>query len=347
MNKLFLLIVLFCVCSIAVQGRLGLTAVSSLAVHKKSRARGLSKVPKFEDTTKLKKIKSLQTTEAPAETPAKSSLNRQKTLQGAMQLGLSLLSMFLSGKIRKLDYTNKNILQACRIGYLGYLVVCYALNLLLVHRIKKANNQTILPQKVDPMSLIMNMMLNKPSKPEQSVMEYDLEEASKMLRSLVFEIGMILVAHGILKYNAPLLLLPMMQLTSKLQNPLVLIHLLGFKAIDTLQRPFQSGFERFLSTIQPTGNSSGPNSAAAGTESDSSTNVDAANDSEASIASPQEGTSTTETISEVEVDVDADSTEVEPDAATGSDSEESIEVVSETGLDEDEEDEEEVEKATR
>lgn len=354
MNSHLLLILLFLVCCLVAQGRVGFTIGSSLAVHKNSKMKAKAQLAK--DLSAVKKIKKIvKKTEVPSETPVKSSLNKQKTLQTVMQLSFSLLSMFLSGRIRKLDYANKDLLKICRLGVVGYLVASYGLNLLLVHRIKKVNDQSIVERKVDPMKAIMNLMLNKPSKPEQSVMEYDLEEAAKMLKSLVFEVGMILVAHGLMKYNAPLLLIPMMQLSSKLQNPLVQIHLLGFKAIDTLQRPFQSGFERFLGSIQPVVESTDKSesqpqeSSKLAKDNHSSVYpttaaVDAANSSDMNESDPAMDDLTLEaadleTDELIESEDDADVAGV---AATAADSlEDSIEVVDESNLDDEEEEEEE------
>lgn len=292
------------------------------------------------DLSSLKKIKSLTNRKEVLETPAKSSLGKQKTLQTVMQLSFSLLSMFLSGKIRKLDFTNKDILNASRAGFVGYLAFCYALNALLVYKIKKIGDKSILPRKVDPMAAMMNLMLNKPVKARQSVMDYDLEEASKMLKSLIFEVGVIAVVHGLLKYNSPILLFPLMQLSSKLQNPLVQIHLLGFKAVETLQRPFQNGFERFLSSIQPAedSNKSADTKASA---VETSNEVNSKDDSESNANAAE---------SEDELSLDDDATDkiqVESvvDQAAQADSGTSCNsggrVVDESSLDEEDEDEEE------
>jgi hypothetical protein len=86
-----------------------------------------------------------------------------------------------------------------------------------------------------------------------TVKQHDLAEVQKLSSSVLFELLAASFMHFVSKSTAPLLMLPMMGLSSKLKAPIVQIHLLRMKPVGQLARPFKSGLEAMLSSFGKAG----------------------------------------------------------------------------------------------
>ena len=83
-----------------------------------------------------------------------------------------------------------------------------------------------------------------------TVRDYDLAEVKKLTQGLFFEVIVASYMHFVNKAGKPLIIIPVMGLLNKIKNPMVQIHLMGYKAVGQLSRPFKAGFENMLAQAQ-------------------------------------------------------------------------------------------------
>lgn len=182
----------------------------------------------------------------------------------SMQLALSAFSMVANHFITKIDFKNARTHKLARLAFVAYLLLSQLLVILLRARIEAADDQTELstgPTGEAPLQMLaravpgldmLKGMLPAAQRTPQTVREYDLSEANKLSFGLISEALVTLYMDYMAKMPYLLLIVPLGSITSKLNSPIVQIHLLGRRAVGALSRPFRSGMMAALEGQQTT-----------------------------------------------------------------------------------------------
>jgi len=149
-------------------------------------------------------------------------------------LGISLAAMQLA---RKIPFEDPQVLLYVRIAYVSVQIIVMGVYYWVSMQIKAKNDLTVL-KYVEPKS---------PMSPDTSgglvtitVREYDLQETSKAMRSVLMGVGMMAFMHGYLGYTQPLFIQALMGLKGVYDSNEVTIHVIGKKAEGDLKRPFKA-----------------------------------------------------------------------------------------------------------
>lgn len=284
MSKKIIFLLLVLLCAHAAFAGLGLTLHSAIASKKRKHHNTKSpKLPRSDDkrindvhdeVIKIKVVPSLQENVMDEE-EEKRIIDKQKMFESGTQMALSLTSMLLSRVIFKLNFKNAKVVSLARAAFSLYIVGMQVLQWFLVRMIKIRDDVTELdmPAAANPMAalgplagmlgggagggiagLLGGMMGGKPAAadpdavdtPKMTIKEYDLGEVKKLFSGLIFEILAGSYLHFVNKNGAPLLMIPVMGLINKLKAPIIQLHILRFKAVGDLKRPFKTGFEKMI-----------------------------------------------------------------------------------------------------
>jgi len=178
---------------------------------------------------------------------------------------MSIISIFGTRWIMKLDYKNPATIQLGRICVAAYLVVAQLLKLVLKYIIKKDGNKEIVKPKAGLFGMEIPGMANNPIMQMMSsfgagankndvpltVEQYDLHAIRELFSSLVINLVVVCVCHLLLKKHSFLFIVPFMGLQSWVKAPIILIRLFGLKPVGQLARPFKNQMEIMLEGLMP------------------------------------------------------------------------------------------------
>ena len=184
----------------------------------------------------------------------------QQTRDMQIQMASSVLYMIASRFIFSMNYSDPKILMIARLVFVLYIVASQLLIKILKDKINNIEDETIISNSSfnikDGMKMFGlggNNMLegllgkaNSNNDNKITVREYDLAEVKKLSQGLFFEIIAASYMHFVNKAGKPLIIIPVMGLLNKIKSPIVQLHLMGYKAVGQLSRPFKAGFENML-----------------------------------------------------------------------------------------------------
>jgi len=188
----------------------------------------------------------------------------QQTRDMQIQMLSSVLYMIASRFIFSMNYTDPKILMIARLVFVCYIIASQLLLKLLKDKINDIDDNTEIPTSSfnikDGMKMFGlggNSMLegllgktNNNDGKKTTVRDYDLAEIKKLTQGLFFEIIAASYMHFVNKAGKPLIIIPVMGLLNKIKSPMVQIHLMKYKAVGQLKRPFKAGFENILAQAQ-------------------------------------------------------------------------------------------------
>ncbi|CAH7690972.1 inorganic phosphate transporter Pho88 [Phakopsora pachyrhizi] len=151
-----------------------------------------------------------------------------------LNLAIPLIGMQIA---RKIPFDDPQVLTGMRMAYILSQLSCLSIYYYTASKIKSKNDTTVL-KYVEPKA---------PMSPDQAklvtttVRDYDLNQISTGLRSVMMGVLMMLFLHLYMKYDAPLFLQSLMPLKTTYENKVIQIHLLGRSATGDLKRPFKTG----------------------------------------------------------------------------------------------------------
>ncbi|KAL5485920.1 PHO88 [Sanghuangporus weigelae] len=147
-------------------------------------------------------------------------------------LVISLVAMQLA---RKIPFDDPEVLNYVRIGYVSVQLLVLSAYYYVSMKIKQKNDQTVL-KYVEPSS----PMTQQPGElVTTTVRDYDLNEVSKLVRSVYMGLAMMAFLHLYLKYTQPLFIQGLMGLKNVYDAKVVQIHIIGKPAEGDLKRPFK------------------------------------------------------------------------------------------------------------
>ena len=173
-----------------------------------------------------------------------------------MEIASSIVYMLASRVIFKVNFNDKKTVLVCRTIFLCYLVLSQLLSMYLTERVNSLDNQSLV-EVSDGMADLAGILApntNLPTtikKKSVTVKDYDLGEVKKLAGSIFFEILSVTYMHFITKAGKPLLFVPLVGFLNKLKSPVFQVHILGFKPVGSLARPFQSGLEKMMKSFMP------------------------------------------------------------------------------------------------
>lgn len=211
----------------------------------------------------------------------------QQTRDMQIQMLSSVLYMIASRFIFSMNYTDPKILMIARLVFVCYIIASQLLLKLLKDKINDIDDNTEIPTSSfnikDGMKMFGlggNSMLegllgktNNNDGKKTTVRDYDLAEIKKLTQGLFFEIIAASYMHFVNKAGKPLIIIPVMGLLNKIKSPMVQIHLMKYKAVGQLKRPFKAGFENILAQAQAAKTDTN-------TEIDSNNEIDTSNETD-------------------------------------------------------------------
>ena len=176
---------------------------------------------------------------------------RQQTFETVSQMILSVVSMYVSRIVFKLDFKSTIIRRACRLIFCGYIAFLQLLNLYINRRINFAKDNSIIVEAesnnlaaLQTLGSLGSLFGAPKAKVPVTTQQYDLKEAAKLFGGILPELLIMVVVNMIFgKGFILLLLLPMMGITNILKSPIVKIHLFGFHPVGVLKRPFATQWD--------------------------------------------------------------------------------------------------------
>ncbi|KZT06099.1 inorganic phosphate transporter [Laetiporus sulphureus 93-53] len=152
----------------------------------------------------------------------------------ASNIVISLLAMQVA---KKVDFSDPQILMGVRIAYVAVQIIILGTYYYVSYKIKQKNDMTVLKyvEPPNPMTKEEGHLVTT------TVRDYDLQETSKLVRSVYMGLAMMTFMHLYMKYTQPLFVQALMGLKGLYDAKLVAIHILGKPAEGDLKRPFKSG----------------------------------------------------------------------------------------------------------
>ena len=180
-----------------------------------------------------------------------STEKRQQIYETVFQMILSMVSMYVSRTVFKLDFKNTTIRRACRLIFCGYVAFLQFLNWYINYRINFAKDNSIVVESessnlaaLQALGSFGSLFGTPKAKVPVTTMQYDLKEAAKLFGGILPELLVMILVNMIFgKGYILLLLLPMMGITNILKSPIVKIHLFGFRPVGVLKRPFATQWD--------------------------------------------------------------------------------------------------------
>lgn len=201
---------------------------------------------------------------------------RQQLLVTALQLVSSVLSILAPKYIFKLDFKDHKVLRLARGLFAAYLVAAHIFYAAMRFTIAAADDDSMLAESPSsgPLSSLLSGLdgvdsssqstissLLKKLAPQKArtVRQHDNQHNERIYQSLLMELAIATILHFVFKRHSVLLMIPLMGVLKRLQEPLVLIHFFRLQPVGSLQRPFKSSIEIMLSqmTDKPESASSG------------------------------------------------------------------------------------------
>lgn len=176
---------------------------------------------------------------------------RQQTYETVSQMILSVVSMYVSRIVFKLDFKSAVVRRACRLIFCGYIAIIQLLNWYINRRINFVKDNSIIVETesnnlaaLQTLGSLGSLFGAPKGKVPVTTLQYDLKETAKLFGGILPELLVMVVVNMIFnKGFILLLLLPMMGITNILKSPIVKIHLFGLRPVGVLKRPFATQWD--------------------------------------------------------------------------------------------------------
>jgi len=149
-----------------------------------------------------------------------------------------VISLGVMQVARKIPFDEPDVLNYVRIGYVVSQATVLAVFYYVAYKVRQLNDQAVLKYVEAP-----NPMTQEPGKlVTTTVRDYDLSETSKLIRSTLLSLLMMIFLHGYMHFTQPLFVQGLMGLKNLYDAKPVMIHILGRSTLEgELKRPFKTG----------------------------------------------------------------------------------------------------------